>query len=134
MTNDQRYSGEEPADDVMQDATPDAPVVVPVRLDEPANVRELPALSGGMTRVTLDVNGARILVADPKRKIVTLLSFDQTIYLGSDQANVAANAGTPNGARWPANTPLVITHCDEVWASSAASTTEVSIITERWAR
>jgi hypothetical protein len=36
-------------------------------------------------------------------------------------------------SRWPAVVPMVITTISEVWVASYASTTNVSITTERWA-
>jgi hypothetical protein len=132
VSDDTTYDNEERADAVLQDESPDR-VVVPVTLDEPVNVRELPAISAGMTRKTLDTSGERILAADPKRKSATIVSLDQALYLGMDAGNVNAAMGSPNGARWPVSTPLVLTTCDEVWASSVTSTTTLTIIIEKWA-
>ena len=127
------YSGEVPADEVLQDATPDR-VVVPVTVETPVDVRELPRIGGGAWTDTLDTAGKRVLTNDPKRAVVTIVSLDQAIYYGHDQGNVSAAAGTPNGALWPANTPLVLTHTEEVFLSSSTSTSRVTIIVERWAR
>jgi len=132
------YDGEDSASEVMQDDAPER-VVVPVAIEGHAHVRELPALGAGATVLTLDTNGARVLAADPKRKFVTLVSRDQDIYVGTRSAqvdirNTAGAAGTPSGAWWPANVPLVIGHCDEIWVSSASSTTRLSVLPERWTR
>jgi len=137
MSNDRGFEGEERADDVLQDETPDLPAVR-VTVDGPLNVRELPAIGAGATSVTLDTSGSRVLAADPRRKLVTLVSRDQDIYIGTDQGNVdvrqtQGGTGTPTGAWWPVGVPFVVQHCDELWVSSVASTTRLSVLPERWA-
>lgn len=134
MSDDRSYAGETPADEVMQDVSPDVPTV-PVRIDEPVRTHELPRISGGAWTDQVDTSGKRLLAADPKRSCATILALDQDVYIGMDQASVsAASMANPSGAQWPANVPLVIQHCDEVWVSSQASTTAVSVLVERWAR
>lgn len=127
------YSGEVPADQVMQDVTPDR-VVVPVVVETPVDVRELPRVGGGAWRETIDTAGKRLLSGDPRRAVVQIISKDQAFYYGTEQGHVDARVGTPTGAEWPALTPLVVTHCSEVWVSSVTSTTQVSIVPETWAR
>jgi hypothetical protein len=135
MSDDRSYNGEAPADDVLQDQTPDAMLTVPVKHEGPIESIEVPAIGGGMTTVVLDTAGANILKADPKRKLAVIMALEQDLYLGQDSANVNAGGLTvPNGMEWPKNVPLVISHRDEVWASSKTSTTKVSISIERWAR
>lgn len=134
--NDAQYDGEEPADEVMQDETPDLPAVR-VTVDTPVNVRELPSIGAGAGVWLLDTSGSKVLAADPRRKLVTLVSRDQDIYLGPDQGSVdirttQGGAGTPTGAWWPAGVPIVVQHGDELWVSSVTSTTRLSVIPERW--
>ncbi len=131
----QPFDGEVSADDVMQDEHENERMVVSVRVVGPVETRELPSLSGGYRTRTLTTSGEKILPADPKRKMATILSATQDIYVGADQSSVTADGGTnPSAPPWPDAVPLVITHTDEVWASSVTSTTVLTIITERWAR
>lgn len=131
------YDGSPDNDQVMQDERPPMPVI-PVRVEGPVRAVELPARSGGATTIVITNAGFRALTADPRRKGAFLLPIDQDMYIGDSQAQVlVANAATiPIGALWPAGTPYPLSHCDEVWISSALfnSTTRVAVIIEQWAQ
>ena len=132
------YQSEIPADSVMQDVTPDR-VVVPVTVETPVDVRELPKIPGGMwtepTVGTTPSTAAHLLVTDPKRANATIIALDQAVYFGTDQGTVVrGDGGVPNGMVWPANTPYVVTHTGEVWCAAVTGTTKVSVAVEKWAQ
>lgn len=118
------------ADTVMQDEHP-AFKSVPVTVEAPVTVHELPARSAGYLSLALvATDGAqRILTGDPRRKSAIILPVDGDIYIGDNQAQ-ATGSGRP---RWTSGVPLPITHRDEVWASSVSGTVEVTIVIEQWA-
>lgn len=116
------------ADTVMQDEHP-ALKSVPVTVEAPVTVHELPARGGGYRALELDTTAERILTADPRRKSAIILPVDGDIYIGDDQAQ-ATGDGRP---RWTSGVPLPITHRDEVWASATTGTVEVTIVIEQWA-
>jgi hypothetical protein len=108
-----------------------APVTpIPVVIQGTVMTEERASTFAGMsTSSAVDaITGARILTADPRRRYATILALTQNIRIGRNQSQ-ALNAG----AVWPANVPLVINSRDELWVSSVTSTTDVSIIVERWA-
>ena len=102
-------------------------LTVPVRVEGPVRTAELPSVTQGIGSDQLDTTGKLLLSADPRRKCATLLPLDQNIVLSHSQAGLA------NGATWPKLVPLVLTTADAVWAKSATSTTEISLIIEGWA-
>lgn len=124
---------------VNYDGAPFIPVV-PVKIEGPARVQQLPSQLGDAR--TVKVKPARVITpnaggdttarqnGDARRKRMVLLSTDKPFYYGLNQE--AAEGGT--GALWPINTPLVIEHCAEFWLASAdAAGTTLTIIREDWA-
>lgn len=94
--------------------------------------RELPAVRAGY-RTEVGVGtavGVKVLAFEPRRKSAVLIAQSQDVYVGISQAGV--QAGTSGSARLPALVPFVVTHLDEVWVCSVASTTDISILAEYW--
>lgn len=114
-------------EDVMQDETLSL-TTVPVSVEGPVQVRELPALAGGWGTVAATTSSSRLLSADPRRKTAVIWSDTTNIYLASSQSG--ARAG---GFTWLANVPLVISACDEVWVAAVTGTTTVHVYSEVWA-
>jgi hypothetical protein len=124
---------------VNYDGAPFIPVV-PVKIEGPARVQQLPSQLGDAR--TLKLKPARVITApsggdatarqngDSRRKRMVLLSTDQPFYYGLNQETV--EGGT--AALWPINVALVIEHCAEFWLASAnAAGTTLTIIREDWA-
>lgn len=116
-----------PADEVMQ--RPESPRPLPVRHDGPVTTHELPSRFGITVTETASTTAQQVLGADRGRKRATLISTDNAF-----RVHVQRTAqGPANTATWPANVPLIITHCAPVSISTASGTATVSIITEDWA-
>lgn len=84
------------------------------------------------SRQIADTDGpVRILNADDRRRSATVITATQTVYIGNDQASVAA----ASAALWPVGIPYHVTHGEEIWVSNpnAATSTIVSTLTENWA-
>jgi hypothetical protein len=118
-----------PGDDVFQEDEGEGDRV-PVIVENIVRVDEMPTAIGGMHRTIITTTAEKILNADARRKMVTLVSLDQDIYL----APSFSEANPSGAALWPANVPLVLQSSDELWAASFASTTTLTIIIENWAR
>ena len=120
-----------PLDDaVMQ--RPEDVRCVPVDVVGPVTTHELPA-RGATTCTEVATTAARdILSADRTRKRATLISTDNPFYVAYSRN---PNINTPGavGGLWPANVPLIITHCDwvTVWTPNGNAT--IAVLTEQWA-
>lgn len=110
----------------LQQRDQDGPAV-PVRTAGPVEVHELPSRQAPAFSTTLADDNQHILGADRKRKVAILICDEPWLY---------AQQRSAPGVRWPADVPLVITHCDEVYAAihpDAAGTGTLSVISEIWA-
>lgn len=97
---------------------------VPVCVEGPVLVQVQPARRGTAEPTGLNQTPAHILGEDPRRSAATLL------------CDVAWNYFARKGGasvRWPADVPLVIQHCSEVWASVTTGTGNLSVISEYYA-
>jgi hypothetical protein len=121
------------AEDVVQaEETYDPTRPINVTVCGPTEVRELPAVRSGY-RTEQGVGtavGVKLLAFEPRRKSAVILALSQDIYLSNSQAG--AQSGAAGAARIPAVVPFVVGHLDEVWATSVASTTDISIVAEYW--
>jgi hypothetical protein len=107
------------------------PHLVPVKLCEPAEVRELPTKRIAPRTVSVNtVAGAKLLSADPRRKGALIIARTQDILIGANQSGSQLN-----GAWVPKTVILPITSVAEVWAvaDGVGVTTDVSVIEEYWA-
>lgn len=96
---------------------------MPVRPVGPVLVQQLPARIGLIRAEALTTAATKILYADPKRRRAILIA---------EGGFSVSKTGTGEFAPWPTNAPLVLEHCDEVWARSG-STATLTVITEVWA-
>lgn len=134
MTNDETdlhvpSPGMQPdLDDVLQVENVD-PHLVPVKVCEPVDARELPAKRLSTRTVPVGtLAGVKLLSADPRRKSATIIARTQDILIGANQAQAQLS-----GAWVPGVLPLAITSVSEVWAVSTGADTDVSVIEEYWA-
>lgn len=112
--------------DVDQLRQEDEPLpAVPVRQVEPITVHNLPSRVGPMFSEDLSTDFVKILPSDVKRKRATLLA--------SVAWEISRSGSVSSGVPWSANVPLVIEHCDTVYARVPTGTGELSVITEVWA-
>ena len=103
--------------------------VIPVKVCEPVEARELPTKRIAPRTVVVSATvGANLLSADPRRKFATIIGRTQDLYLGATQAQAQASAA------WiPGVLPLVVSSTAELWAMADGSTTDVTVIEEYWA-
>jgi hypothetical protein len=103
--------------------------LVPVKISEPVEVRELPSKRMSMRTVSVGTTaGVKVLSADPRRKTATLIPRTSDILVGASQAQAQLN-----GAWLPGVVPFVVSSVAEVWAVGNGATTDVSVIEEYWA-
>lgn len=111
--------------EVQQRPDPDALLVLPARLVEPAAVQVLPARAGAAFVQPLNTQFAHVLGQDPKRRRVVLL--------GSADWEYSRTGNSGSGVPWPTDVPLVLEHCDAIYARVPTSTGQLSVIAESWA-
>lgn len=109
---------------------------IPVAVDGPVRVTELPARNGGSGTVVVDATGAtaapshHVLRDNPKRKRAWLVAA-APFQFGSSQALAVSGSA----ATWPANVPLEIDHYGDVWvAAPAGQAVTVTFVISVWAR
>jgi len=84
--------------------------VVPVQVEGPVRVQQLPAVSGEMSsRNDITVTPQKLFSEDPRRKVLTLIANTAPLVIGRTQQECL------NGAHIPTNIPVVITHREAVW-------------------
>lgn len=108
---------------------PFIPIAVPVIVENVVAVHQTGSKHGvSFNRKMLSANGAeKVLAANPKRRIVRMIA-DQAFYYGVYQQGLTQGAA----ALWIANTPLEITHCEDIWIYFAIDGL-ISVISEDWA-
>lgn len=103
--------------------------VIPVKICEPTEVRELPSKRIATRTVAVGTTaGVKLLSADPRRKFATIIARSQDILIGASQSQAQLS-----GAWVPGVLPFVISSVSEVWAIGDGAETNVSIIEEYWA-
>jgi hypothetical protein len=119
-----------PKDDVMQVEVIPESEAVPVQVEGPVRVQVLPRKGGSTRTRTISTTPVRLLSADHRRAMATLISIGTNVLfaLGKEQA-----ADPTTMALWPQNVPYVVTADTEVWVAAVVGPTQVSITTELWA-
>lgn len=103
--------------------------LVPVKISEPVETRELPSKRISLRTVPVSATaGTQILSDDPRRKHARIIAKDQDITLGATQAQAQLN-----GAWAPKLQYLPLNCVSEVWAMGVGGITDVSVIEEYWA-
>lgn len=102
---------------------------VKVTVEGPVRTQALPRKSAGIRGISLDSTAAkRLLTADPSRAQATIMTGAVAITIGGSKQEV--EGGQPG--QMPANQVWTLGASDELWASAASSTT-VTVVQERWA-
>lgn len=118
------------ADAVMQ--RPEDVQRIPVEVTGPVTTHELPARGATTCTEVATVAPRDILNADRSRKRATLVSTDSPFYVAYSRNPPIGNPGSV-GALWPANVPLIVTHCDWVTVWTPTGTATIGVCTEQWA-
>lgn len=100
-------------------------LTVPVRAVAPVPVSVLPARCGAAFKEPLSTAFSRVLGADPKRR--------RTVLCGTEAWEYSRTGNSGSGVPWPADVPLILEHCDAVYARVPTSTGELAVIAEVWA-
>ncbi len=100
--------------------------VVPVDVRGPVIVHQLPSKGGPSFKHPLTTTFSQVLGHDNKRARTTLL-------LAGAAWEYSRTGASGSGVPWPSNVPLVLEHCDQVWARVTTETGNLSVITEIWA-
>lgn len=109
-------------DELQQREIPPPFPPVPVTLDGPVPVRILPSKKGPAFTHPLYGTLSRVLGYDPSRAVAILVCESEWFYSTGSSGQLV---------RWPADVPLPIGHCDEVFARVATdATADLSVITE----
>lgn len=99
-------------------------VTVPVQQQGPLSVRLLPSKTGPVSADVLSVTPLQVLGADLGRASAVLVcDVDWLISTGRSSTR----------GRWPADVPLYIGHCDEIFASVSTGTGNLTTVTEFFA-
>lgn len=105
------------------------PHLVPVKIVEPVETRELPSKRMSIRTVTVGTPaGVKVLSEDPRRRSATLISRTADLLIGTTQAQAQLS-----GAWLPSLTSHRYTSRSELWAISTGANTDVSVIEEYWA-
>lgn len=102
----------------------------PVEVVNVIRTEEMPSRTGGVFTYAVGTGGIRLIGADPRRKAFTVISYDQTFYIGKTQA--AVDSPGPASAQWPAQVPLPMPSAEEWWVASSTASTDISVIVEVW--
>jgi hypothetical protein len=117
-----------PTDDVLQEEEKAAPITaIPVTVEGPARVQQLPTRSAGMRTFDLTLTAVKILEQDPRRRRAVLQAVGDSIMIGPTQAAASAGATFTDGV------VIELTTCDDVWARATSTTAKLGVINEQWA-
>lgn len=108
---------------------PDDAHIIPVKVCEPVESRELPTkrLAPRTVNVSATV-GTKLLSADPRRKSALIVARSSDIILGVTQSQAGLG-----GSWYPGSVPFPTTTVGELWAKGDGASTDVSVIEEYWA-
>jgi hypothetical protein len=98
-------------------------VSIPVRLDGPQPVHALPAINASAFVTALTTVPSTITGGDLKLARAVLLGDAAWLY-----GTTAQNCFMP----WPINVPLVLKHCQGIYARSVTGTVNLSAVLEYW--
>lgn len=102
---------------------------VPVSIDEPVHVRQLPAVDTQIVGRTVTATTAMKLIQPNEFRGRATLLADAAIYLGRTKSEADAALG-----KIPADTPIQLRAPVEFWAKSVTGTAMVTLILEQWVR
>lgn len=117
--------------EVVQSEQTDEPTV-PVRVEGPVRVQQLPAAHGSHFAVTFDdaTTAVKVLGRNPLRKRVLLAAKTGDVWVGTGKAATEKNDAFLLISTSP---PIEITHMDELWARPDSNAAAVlSVVLELW--
>lgn len=100
------------------------PFVMPVEQRGPVQVQTLPAQDATVVNRILDTTVSQIIGSDPRRTRLLLISTSGAFRFGFDPSAVLGI--------WPANVPLTITSCREVYVTADAANATLTALAEFW--
>ena len=110
-----------------------APIRVPVSVEGPVQVHQLPARSAGSRTWTGNTNALRVGNEDPRRKRAVVLLYST---VATDYAWISTNQNEVDsgyGFRLPVGIILEISHQEAIYAKLSSATCVLSILNEQWA-
>lgn len=122
----------DPTIDELQQLEPVDPRVR-VDVDGPVRTQQLGAVDGSIRGVVVDdVNGGKLVNHDDRRSVLTIIPYDQPIYLGMTQSEVQAS----NAAPIAKGVPVTLHGVRRLYARSATpgSSATVTVIAEQMSR
>lgn len=120
--------------EVVQDEQLDHNMVmttVPVRIDGPVQVQDVPAVGGVLRGITLTTTPEMISGRDPRRQLLRL-DVAAAAYIGFTKIDVDPTQ-SPTGFPVRANSSITIRTQDAIWAAAATGTVSAGLQIERWA-
>lgn len=123
--------GEPTAQEIEQSETPEFLRTVPVKVETPVRVQELPGAVGTHFAVTFpDTSTVQpVLKADHRRKRIVVVAKTDTIWIGTSQQATAGKQCFP----LPTGVPVEITHKEAIFALPDAQATAIlGVIQEQW--
>lgn len=116
-----------------EELPPLAPVAVPVQVDGPVRVQQVPTVAADARTYILGDAATKILGRDPRRSVAILMAATGAVPFLFGYSQAAADAGT--AAAWPAGLALPLHSNEEVWVRSGTPGTPVTltVVAENWA-
>jgi hypothetical protein len=102
---------------------------VPVTIEGPVRVQELPSRVASTRSYILSTTPEQILGADPRRRRALLVGVTNIIWLGTTPNDVTG----PYPFALPVGVPIVLEHQAPIYAASATGTATLSMVVENWA-
>jgi hypothetical protein len=103
--------------------------VIPVKVCEPVETRELPARRTSFRSVFVNtLVGTQLLSQDRRRKVAIITSITNSVRYGESQS-----ASVLTGMIMPPSLQIRFGSAGELWGCGTVNNTEVSIIEEYWA-
>ncbi len=110
-----------------------SPIRVPVSVEGPVQVHQLPSRSAGMRNWTGITEATRVGNQDPRRRRAVLLVYSATptdfVIIGTDQNEATSGYGF----RLAPGIPLEISHQEALYAKANAAGVILSVLNEQWA-
>lgn len=120
-----------------REGVPELPIpAVPVHVDGPVQTQALPPRTSVVRTIMVDnITPQEVLAQDLRRGRAVLFAHDSGVVFGLTQTDCQIPVGSrANGAYWPMGLALGLNGSSRMFvASSSATPTRVSVITESWA-
>lgn len=113
-------------EDLRQEPVPD----VSVRVENQVRTQALPAQSWAVSFYDLTTTETvRVGRRDPRRKRLILNVTAQAVWIAPSQPQARSKVGYRMGAT---DTPIEITHSEEIWAVADTNGAQLSVLAEYW--